>query len=162
MKAKAAFLHAVAAHAGEDDKVGEPAIFHPLAVAEGVKDLGEDFEVVGLLHDVWEDTNYRLPLPGQEGGLTPRQFEALFAMTRMKEDVQPEILALARARGIPVPETYFGYVRRLMEDFVARVNKIVDVKKNLSPERTDNLPAEEAASLAVRHRKALRILEGFE
>lgn len=134
MNAREAFLAAVAAHAGETDKGGEPSIFHPIAVADVVRGLGEDYEVVALLHDVWEDTDYDLE------GLTLRQEQALRAITRNEG------------------EGYFDYIRRVKKCFVARVVKIADLHHNLSPERAGFDP-KLAESLEKRYRKALAILE---
>lgn len=143
MNARQAFLAAVAAHEGVNDKAGVPYIFHPIEVAAKVKELGEDFEVIALLHDVLEDTGYTFlnaEEVGPEQGLTLAQLQSLDAITRREN------------------EPYFDYIRRCREDFVARVVKIADLQHNLSPERSSKLPAEEAASLARRYADSLRIL----
>jgi len=49
---------ALHAHMGQKDKQGQPYIFHPVAVAAQFTD--EDRQVVGLLHDVVEDTEITL------------------------------------------------------------------------------------------------------
>lgn len=140
MNAREAFLIAIAAHQGQDDKGGVPYIFHPLSVADKVKGLGEDFEVVALLHDVLEDTRY----PLHESDWSPRQREAIFAITQRRD------------------EPYFDYIRRCREDFIARVVKVADLRHNLSPERNGVLPEKEAASLRARYEKSLEILDGTD
>ncbi len=53
-----AFQFAYSLHEGQFRKSGEPYIVHPIAVADLLKDLGGDSEMIaaGLLHDVVEDT----------------------------------------------------------------------------------------------------------
>lgn len=58
-----AFIFARQAHAPQKRKTGEPYIFHPIAVATIVaKDLqmGADPVIAAFLHDVVEDTDYKL------------------------------------------------------------------------------------------------------
>lgn len=151
MNARQAFLAAVAAHEGQNDKGGVPYIFHPLAVAQMVAALGEDFEVVALLHDVLEDTDYPLRGAGEVGiekGLTPRQSLALDAITQRV--------------GEQGKESYFDYIRRCREDFIARVVKVADLRHNLSPERSGTLPMKEAVGFRARYEKALEIIDGAE
>ena len=49
-------------HRGQTDKLGVPYIYHVLDVANRVKNLGEDIEIVGLLHDAVEDASPDRPL----------------------------------------------------------------------------------------------------
>lgn len=138
MNAADAAIAAFHAHADQLDKGGLPYIFHPLAVSRAVAGLGEDFEVVALLHDVWEDTDYQLT------GLSVQQERALDAITQRK--------------GEQGKEGYFDYIRRCRENFIARVVKVADLQHNLSPERMDALSERQAASLRVRYRQALTIV----
>jgi GTP pyrophosphokinase len=64
-----AFQFAHSLHEGQFRKSGEPYIAHPVAVAELLRDLGGDSEMIaaGFLHDVVEDTD-----------ITPDEIEALF------------------------------------------------------------------------------------
>lgn len=138
-----ALKHAVKAHAGQVDKCGQPYILHPIAVAEVFDrpnlpvylfDIGparvEDAVVVGLLHDVWEDTRYVLP--------------------RLPSYLAEPLAALTRVEG----ETYDAYIIRLCADPVAMLVKLADLWHNLSPQRQDCLPAAEAKSLQGRYLKA--------
>lgn len=43
-------------HKGQVDRAGKPYMNHLLTVSNGVKDLGETYAVVGMLHDTVEDT----------------------------------------------------------------------------------------------------------
>lgn len=63
------FQFAYSLHEGQYRKSGEPYIAHPVAVAELLRDLGGDSEMIaaGFLHDVVEDTD-----------VTPDEIEALF------------------------------------------------------------------------------------
>lgn len=64
-----AFKFAYKLHEGQYRKSGEPYIAHPVAVAELLRDLGGDSEMIaaGFLHDVVEDTD-----------VTPNQIEEQF------------------------------------------------------------------------------------
>lgn len=53
-----AILIAVAAHQGQVDRGGHPYILHALAVMRRVRNLGERAAIVGVLHDVIEDSKY--------------------------------------------------------------------------------------------------------
>ncbi|HYH54005.1 MAG TPA: hypothetical protein VD761_07725 [Solirubrobacterales bacterium] len=137
-----ALKHAVRAHAGAVDKCGRPYILHPIAVAEAVDGESaylsyssgsvprEDAVVVALLHDVWEDTDYKLPpLPG-------RLAEPLSSLTRYSD------------------ETYANYIERLADEPLACLVKLADLWHNLSPERQACLPEQERKGLEKRYLKA--------
>ena len=47
-------------HEGQVDKLGIPYIVHVQDVADRVSDRGEDYIIVGLLHDSVEDTDISL------------------------------------------------------------------------------------------------------
>ncbi len=138
MNRSEALQHAVRAHAGETDRCGNEAVLHPIAVAEAVEQLEapvENYVVVALLHDVIEDTNYSLPW----GDLSTSQAGALRYLTRN-----------------PEKETYADYVAAICrsEFKVPQIVKLADLWHNLSPQRQDCLPAEEAKSLQARYLKA--------
>ena len=62
-KFRKAFALAVDAHKDMRRKSGEPYIYHPIAVAEIVAkeiNLGTTSMIAALLHDVVEDTDYRI------------------------------------------------------------------------------------------------------
>ena len=58
-------------HRGQTDKLGVPYIYHVLDVANRVKNLGEDIEIVGLLHDAVEDAP--LIVTGHANGPVPSE-----------------------------------------------------------------------------------------
>lgn len=51
---------AIDAHGEQIDKSGELYILHPLAVMHIVKDLGIEYQITAVLHDILEDTIVRL------------------------------------------------------------------------------------------------------
>ena len=99
--------------------------------------VAEDAAVVALLHDVIEDTDYKIPASALSG----IQTNALLAITR-------------QADRDPHSETYAEYIERVCADPVASVVKLADLWHNLSPERQDCLPAGEAKGLQGRYLKA--------
>lgn len=151
MNRRAAFMLMIAAHNGQVDKAGEPYCFHPLAVEEAVAGLGEDFAVVALLHDVFEDTHRLVedfePEPEEavraDRHLTPEQANALFALTKYEE-------------------SYSHYLRRVRQNFIAMVVKVADMNHNLAPERLAGLDPALAKSLAAKYERGRLILLGQE
>ena len=53
---------AIWTHKDQVDKLGNPYLDHVFHVANAVKELGQDYYVVGLLHDAVEDTKNRKSL----------------------------------------------------------------------------------------------------
>jgi (p)ppGpp synthase/HD superfamily hydrolase len=108
-------------------------ISHPLAVANQFPEMSDEW-IVGLFHDILEDTNINK--------------DFLFCLLTLlgKYKLFDEIVKMTRRKG----ETYFEYIRRL--DGIAKKVKIADIKHNLS--RTETLKP----SLKERYEKALRIL----
>lgn len=126
-----ALKHAVKAHAGQTDKCGQPYILHPIAVAEVLEAAhhGEYAIVAALLHDVVEDTSYRV--------------------TRLDE-MQAEHLDILTRRST---ETYVEYIERCLGDFTTAHVKLADLWHNLQPERQDCLPETERKNLERRYLK---------
>ena len=111
-------------------------ISHPLAVANQFPEMSDEW-IVGLFHDVLEDTELR-------------DIELFLFLTKYNMyKVYLEISRITRKED----EAYFEYIKRLKEynDVCTRV-KIADLKHNLS--RTETLKP----SLKKRYEKALRIL----
>lgn len=134
-----ALKHAVKAHAHEIDRCGKPAILHPIAVSECIERMAprdaliEDDVVIALLHDVWEDTDYRPPFDH----LSAKQGEALAALTRSSD------------------EPYADYIERIVvAGEIAMTVKLGDIWHNLQPERQACLPEKERKSLEKRYLKA--------
>jgi len=77
---------AVSAHKGAVDKGGQPYILHPLAVMMSLKTDAE--KIVGVLHDVVEDTDWTFEALKQEG-FSEDIIEALQSVT--KSDKAPRL-----------------------------------------------------------------------
>jgi hypothetical protein len=118
---------AAEAHEGQTDKEGLPYILHALRVMLGV--LGEEAQIVAVLHDVVEDTPVTLD-DLRAAGFS----EAILA-------------AVARVTHAP-GEPYADYVVRCKGDEIARRVKLSDLTDNSRLDRTilrpDRFDADEA------------------
>ena len=102
------------------DKEGEPYIYHLYFVSE--QQLTEDGKVVGLLHDLLEDTE----------ASSAELYEAGFDDTVVKA-----LELLTKVKGTPYPE----YIDRLLSsnnEIAIRV-KEADMRNNMDPERIARL-----------------------
>lgn len=126
---------ALAAHAGQKDKDGRPAILHPLAVA--LMGADEDEIVTGLLHDVIEDSEMTLENVRRAG---------------MGERVVSALGLLTHEKGVP----YEDYVTRIAtsDDALAKAVKRHDLTHNLA--RGKAYP-----KLQMKHGGALAILDKY-
>lgn len=102
---------AVEAHKGVLDKGGKPYILHPLWVMDRVRHLGQDAMIVGVLHDVVEDTPWTLRGLKEEG-FNVIVMNALSYLTHDKE--------------IPYQE----YIEKLSGNDLARQVKLRDLEHN--------------------------------
>ncbi len=111
-------------HGDQKDKNGQAYIWHPIRVAQGLKNAGysETHQVVGLLHDTVEDTDATLEMINELfGGAV---FAGVDAMTRRPDPDTGEWL-----------ETYKEYVARCCEHLIGRKVKRYDVYDNADPRR---------------------------
>jgi (p)ppGpp synthase/HD superfamily hydrolase len=99
---------------GVTDKVGQPYILHCVRVMMGVESL--DAKIVGILHDVVEDTEVTLE-DLRRAGFSETVVRGVDLMTH-REDV-----------------SYADYVVRLQADPIAKAVKLSDLRDNLSPQR---------------------------
>ena len=99
--------HARKAHEGQLDKRGRPYIQHVLEVSQAVAFMGEEYAVVGLLHDVLEDSELK-------------------DVSEYPLRIQAALTAITRRPG----ETYMEYLRRCKKDSIAKHVKIADIKLN--------------------------------
>lgn len=134
---KKAMKIAYKAHAGQTDKSGIPYVFHPLHVAEQMKD--EPSTTAALLHDVPEDTGITL-LDLEKAGFPKAVLEAVALLTR----------------GSEVP--YLDYIRKLKENSVARAVKLADLIHNSDISRLDAVTKEDKERLHV-YAQAIEILK---
>lgn len=110
---KKAMRIAYAAHHGQVDKGGVPYIFHPIHLAEQMKD--ETSTCVALLHDVLEDTS-----------VTQEELEKEFP-----EEVIKPLIWLTKSR----TDSYEDYIRYITLDPTATIVKIADLAHNLDDTR---------------------------
>lgn len=141
---------AVAAHKGQVDKRGEPYILHPLAVMLicGNPLIGplspqqlRDAQIVGVLHDVIEDTDITLADLANKG-FSPIVIAALDGVTRREG------------------EPYSKFIDRAKAHPISRHVKVADLSHNLGKERVTGDPNEE--DRRIRYRAALDKLWGYE
>ena len=110
MLSKAIRIAAIAFE-GKFDKGGIPYILHCLHVMNGVSALGEDAMIVGVLHDLIEDTRWTLEDLVKEG----------FSYTI--------ISAVALLTHNP-KEAYVDYIKEIAHNPLARAVKMEDLKHN--------------------------------
>lgn len=134
-----AIVIAAKAHDGQFDRQGEHYILHPLRVM--LAGTTEAERVVGVLHDVVEDTPVSL-LNLDEEGFAWEIVEAVRALTHTDD------------------EPYEEYIDRVAENPLARTVKIADLKDNMA--RKDGLGRAARERLMGRYTAALAKLEGKE
>ena len=127
---------AVNAHANQFDKAGAPYILHPIRVMNGVKKVLE--KIVGVLHDVVEDTNITIEDLEKEG-CPSEALEAIDALTRR------------------IGESYTDFILRIKENEIARKIKIVDLRDNSDLFRLHEIE-EKHLSLIKRYHAAMKEL----
>lgn len=130
---------ALVAHENQLDKVGKPYVLHPLAVMLSL-DTPEEM-MVGVLHDVVEDTSWTLADLEREG-FPPVVIEAVAALTHAKS------------------EPYDAYIRRVRVNPLATRVKRADLMHNMSPDRLTGLAPEAAGRMVTKYVRAFAILEG--
>lgn len=119
---------ATKAHEGQVDKAGQPYIGHPLRVM----DMGatEDEKIVGVLHDVVEDSDWTFERLTAEG-FSSEIVEALRCVTKLSES-----------------EPYDKFIQRVKTNLLA-----VNVKIN---DLTDNMDIRRLAYISEKDVKRLR------
>lgn len=135
-----AIIIAADGHESQYDKAREPYIFHPLRVMMSLKT--EEERIVGVLHDVLEDTDIteeRL----KYFGFSETIIEALKSVTRREG------------------ESYTEFIRRCKENEIGAKVKIADLRDNLNISRIHN-PTQEDFKRIDKYKKALAILLGKE
>jgi (p)ppGpp synthase/HD superfamily hydrolase len=107
------------AHAGQVDKGGADYIGHPLRVMEMCET--EEQKIVGVLHDVVEDSDWTFEMLEEEG-FAPAIIEALKCVTKLSEG-----------------EDYDDFISRVMINPLAVKVKLYDIEDNLDVSRLDSL-----------------------
>ena len=137
---ESALILAIQAHGGQVDKGGSPYILHVLRVGAAQWRNGPDYVIVGLLHDVVEDTNTTLSQL-RSYGLSDEILSALDAITHRKG------------------EPYEDYLGRVKKNPIALAVKREDLGDNL--ERLDSVESlEERERLRCKCKRAVGILGG--
>jgi (p)ppGpp synthase/HD superfamily hydrolase len=123
---------ALRAHAGQKDKYGQPYILHPLRVMARMDTEAE--QMVALLHDVIEDSDYTLDDLREQG---------------YNEEIVEAVDAISKREG----EDYFDFVKRAIAHPLARRVKQGDLEDNMDIRRIPEITEETHQRLA-RYRKA--------
>ena len=137
---KKAMLFAFEAHSGQVDKSGLPYIFHPLHVAEQMKD--ETSTGVALLHDVIEDC-----------GISREELQTV----GFPEAVISAVCLLTHEKSVP----YLDYIRALRIDPIAVQVKLADLKHNSDLTRLDTITEKDKIRVK-KYKKAIKILQSAE
>ena len=130
------------AHAGQVDKGGADYIGHPLRVMEMCDT--EEQKIVGVLHDVVEDSDWTFEKLEAEG-FSSEVIEALKGVTKLSKD-----------------EDYDEFIKRVMRNELAMKVKMKDLEDNLDLSRiTDitQIDIERGAKYYAAHDKLTTILE---
>lgn len=133
-----AIVIATAAHGGQVDKAGAPYILHPLRVMLRLRTAEE--RIVGMLHDVVEDSAWTLESLRAEG---------------FSEAVLRGIDAVTRREG----ESYEDFVLRAGRDPLGRPVKLADLEDNCDLSRLP-APTEQDQARVARYRRAIALLNG--
>ena len=142
-------------HARQADRNGAPYILHPLRVMNAVRTagFGEDFQIIGVLHDVLEDTQAQLQ---DFVWLGKRLTTSLVAITRDFEK-NPEGLVFNEFGAIipgPAKETHAEYFERCVKNSITRVVKYYDTLDNMDPRRfTEGVPVGRYAKVLTWYKK---------
>ena len=112
-----AIIIATKAHQGQVDKGGDDYILHPIRVMTKLDT--EEERIVGVLHDIIEDTDVTFEDLKVEGFST-EVISALEHLTRGKN------------------EKYFDYIERIKMNSMAKKVKLVDLEDNMDISRIQN------------------------
>lgn len=130
---------ATEAHKGQVDKAGNEYIGHPLRVMEMGKT--EEEKIVGILHDVVEDTDWSFERLEAEG-FAPEIIAALKCVTKISEN-----------------ENYDSFIERVKKNPLATAVKINDLTDNMDIRRLPYLSDKDVKRLK-KYLKAYKKLIG--
>jgi (p)ppGpp synthase/HD superfamily hydrolase len=129
---------AVEAHRGQQDKIGQPYIVHPLRVMLRLD--SEHARMAGVLHDLVEDTPYTLD-DLRRLGYPDAVVVAIDCLTRRES------------------ETYEQFIERAGAHPLARRVKLADLEDNMDIHRLPSVTAKDAERLNRYLRARARIAE---
>ena len=127
------------AHAGQYDKAGADYINHPLRIME--KGKTEEEKIVGVLHDVIEDSDWTFEMLAKEG-FPSEVIEALRCVTKLSED-----------------EDYDHFIARVLSNPLAMRVKLLDLEDNMDLSRLDECTEDDIRRLQ-KYRKAYDSIMG--
>ena len=132
---------ATEAQRGQVDKAGNDYILHPLRVME----LGNSLEekIVGILHDVVEDTDWTFERLADEG-FSPIVLDALRCVTKLSEN-----------------EPYDHFISRVQANPLAISVKLNDLSDNMDIRRLKTLTEKDFIRLQKYHKAYWRLKEGM-
>ena len=128
---------ALEAHKGATDKAGMPYAGHIMRVMQAGRTLDE--KIVGVLHDLVEDTHWTFDMLLEEG-FPPHIVDALRCVTKMHDD-----------------EPYEEFIKRVKTNPLAVAVKINDLTDNMDIRRLSELTDKDAKRLR-KYLKAYRAL----
>ena len=135
-----AIILATNAHRGQKDRNDEPYIMHPVRVMSQLR--GCDERMVGILHDVIEDTDVTLD-DLRNSGYPGYVVEAVDAISKRKDILEP----------------YSHYIQRVKGNPLATHVKIADLRDNANLDRLPKVEAHDLIRLD-RYNRALQFLIG--
>ncbi len=124
------------AHKNQVDKSGIPYVFHPIHLAEQMKD--EYTTVTALLHDVIEDTDHTI--------------SDLISMG-YPDEIIDALKLLTHAEGID----YFDYVRDIKGNPIAKAVKLADLRHNSDITRLNKVD-DKALKRVDKYKQAMELL----
>ena len=130
---------ATEAHKGQVDKSGKEYIGHPLRVMEMGK--SEQERIIGVLHDVVEDTNWTFEALAEEG-FSKEIIDALRCVTKLSDN-----------------ENYDDFIERVKKNPLATTVKINDLTDNMDIRRLPYLSDKDVKRLK-KYLKAYKKLIG--
>ena len=105
---------AVEAHRGQLDKAGKIYILHPMRVM--LRGKNETEQIIGILHDVVEDTPITIEMLRKEG---------------FSEDILVALECITKQEG----EEYGHFINRILKNPLATQVKLYDIEDNMNRER---------------------------
>ena len=105
---------AVDAHRGQIDKAGKIYILHPMRVM--LRGQNDAEQIVGILHDVIEDTPITIDMLQGEG---------------FSEDILAALVCITKKKG----EEYGDFINRVLTNPLATQVKLYDIEDNLNRDR---------------------------
>lgn len=129
---------AVRMHSGQKDKGGREYIEHPLRVMLALDT--EEEKIVGVLHDIIEDTKMRIPIL-RAHGFSQEILDAVDAITKKPGEADKD------------------YIMRCRENPLAKRVKLMDIRDNMSPARQYYLSINEQDRLTKKYYQSLKWLQ---